>query len=53
MRLVQLKAGEVRRVAVVEEPKLRLLRNFDSMYALGPSGDRERRQPDQRGRQPS
>ena len=33
MRLVQLKAGEVRRVAVVEEPKLRLLRNFDSMYA--------------------
>src|ERR1700740_937524 len=34
MRLVQLKMGEVRRVAVVEEPKLRLLRNFDSMYAL-------------------
>jgi len=34
MRLVQLKAGEVRRVAVVEEPKLRLLHNFDSMYAL-------------------
>jgi hypothetical protein len=34
MRLVQLKAGAVRRVAVVEEPKLRLLRNFDSMYAL-------------------
>jgi hypothetical protein len=34
MRLVQLKAGEARRVAVVEEPKLRLLRNFDSMYAL-------------------
>jgi hypothetical protein len=34
MRFVQLKAGEVRRVAVVEEPKLRLLRNFDSMYAL-------------------
>ena len=34
MRLVQLKAGEVRRVAVVEEPKLRLLRDFDSMYAL-------------------
>jgi hypothetical protein len=34
MRLVQLKAGEVRRVAVVEEPKLRLLRNFDSVYAL-------------------
>jgi len=34
MRFVQLKAGEVRRVAVVEEPKLCLLRNFDSMYAL-------------------
>jgi hypothetical protein len=34
MRLVQLKAGEVRRVAVVEEPKLRFLRDFDSMYAL-------------------
>jgi hypothetical protein len=34
MRLVQLKAGDVRRVAVVEEPKLRLLREFDSMYAL-------------------
>jgi hypothetical protein len=34
MRLVQLKAGDVRRVAVVEEPKLRLLRNFDSVYAL-------------------
>jgi hypothetical protein len=34
MRFVQLKAGDVRRVAVVEEPKLRLLREFDSMYAL-------------------
>jgi hypothetical protein len=34
MRFVQLKAGEVRRVAVVEEPKVRLLRDFDSMYAL-------------------
>jgi hypothetical protein len=34
MRFVQLKAGDVRRVAVVEEPKLRLLRDFDSMYAL-------------------
>src|ERR1700733_1013070 len=34
MRLVQLKDGAVRRVAVVEEPKLRLLRKFDSMYAL-------------------
>jgi hypothetical protein len=34
MRFVQLKAGDARRVAVVEEPKLRLLREFDSMYAL-------------------
>ena len=34
MRFVQLKKGDVRRVAVVEEPKLRLLRDFDSMYAL-------------------
>jgi len=34
MRFVQLKAGEVRRVAVVEEPKLRLIRDFNSMYAL-------------------
>jgi hypothetical protein len=34
LRFVQLKAGDARRVAVVEEPKLRLLRNFDSMYAL-------------------
>jgi hypothetical protein len=35
MRLVQLqnKAGK-RRVAVVEEPKLRLLENFDSVYTL-------------------
>jgi hypothetical protein len=34
MRIVQLQAGDVRRVAVVEEPKLRLLRDFDSVYAL-------------------
>src|SRR5271155_2853097 len=34
MRLVQLKAGDARRVAVVEEPKLRLLRDFDSVYSL-------------------
>jgi hypothetical protein len=34
MRLVQLKAGDVRRVAVVEEPNLRLLRDFDSVYTL-------------------
>jgi hypothetical protein len=34
MRFVQLTAGDARRVAVVEEPKLRLLREFDSMYAL-------------------
>jgi hypothetical protein len=34
MRLVQLKTGDMRRVAVVEEPKLRLLRDFDSVYGL-------------------
>ncbi len=34
MRFVQLQAGGVRRVAIVEEPKLRLLREFDSVYAL-------------------
>ncbi len=34
MRFVQLKAGDVRRVAIVEEPKLRLLHGYDSMYAL-------------------
>jgi hypothetical protein len=33
-RFVQLQSGQVRRVAVVEEPKLSLLRNFDSVYAL-------------------
>ena len=34
MRFVQLKSGDVRRVAVVEEPRLRVIRDFDSMYAL-------------------
>ena len=34
MRLVQLKTGDARRVAVVEEPKLRLLRDFNSVYGL-------------------
>ena len=34
MRLVQLKAGNERRLATVDEPKLRLLRDFDSLYAL-------------------
>jgi hypothetical protein len=34
MRFVQLKAGSERRLARVEEPKLRLLRDFDSLYAL-------------------
>jgi hypothetical protein len=34
MRFVQLAAGDVRRVALVEEPKLRLLHTFDSLYAL-------------------
>lgn len=34
MRLVQLTVGDERRVALVEEPCLRLLRDFDSVYAL-------------------
>jgi hypothetical protein len=34
MRFVQLQAGDVRRLALVEEPKLRLLRDFESLYAL-------------------
>jgi hypothetical protein len=34
MRFVQLAAGDVRRVALVEEPKLRLLHTFESMYGL-------------------
>jgi len=33
-RVVQLKRGAIRRIAVVEEPRLRLLREFDSVYAL-------------------
>jgi hypothetical protein len=38
MRLVQLRAGDARRVAVVEEPDLRLLHGFDSIYALAQAG---------------
>lgn len=34
MRLVQLRSAEARRVALVEEPGLPLLRGFDSVYAL-------------------
>jgi hypothetical protein len=34
MRFVQLKAGGDRRLAMVEEPKLRLLRDFNSLYTL-------------------
>lgn len=37
MRFVQLRAGDVRRVAVVEEPRLRVIRNFDSLYSLAQS----------------
>jgi hypothetical protein len=38
MRLVQLRNRDgVRRIALVEEPNLRLLRNFDSMYAMAQS----------------
>jgi hypothetical protein len=34
MRFVQLSAGNERRLAMVEEPKLRLLRDFYSLYTL-------------------
>ena len=34
MRFVQLKAGDVRRLALVEEPRLRMIRDFDSLYEL-------------------
>ncbi len=34
MRFVQLKAGDVRRLALVEEPRLRMIRDFDSLYGL-------------------
>jgi hypothetical protein len=34
MRLVQLRSGDRRTVAVVEEPSLRLVRGFESVYAL-------------------
>jgi hypothetical protein len=34
MRLIQLKCGDVRRVAVVEEPRLRLLNDCASVHAL-------------------
>jgi hypothetical protein len=33
-RIVQIKRGAVRRVAIVEEPNLRLLAGIDSLYAL-------------------
>lgn len=34
MRLVQVKAGDQRRVGIVDEPKVRLLHSFDSVYEL-------------------
>ena len=34
IRLVQLQRGSVRRVAVVEEPRLRLVNGFESVYSL-------------------
>lgn len=37
MRLVQLQRGAARRVAVVDEPVLRLLRDCDSIYSLAQS----------------
>src|SRR5207244_1389184 len=37
MRLVQLKKGEIRRVAIVEEPHLRLISTYLSIYELAHS----------------
>ena len=37
MRLIQLKKGNVRRVALVEEPYLRLLDGCSSIYELAKS----------------
>ena len=34
LRLIQIHDGKSRQVAVVEEPRLRLLRSFDSVYAI-------------------
>jgi hypothetical protein len=46
MRLVQLRSGERRAVAVVEDPSLRLLRGFESVYALAVAAvDRGERLP--------
>lgn len=38
MRFVQLRRGETRRLALVEEPRLRLVDGFDSLYALVRNG---------------
>jgi hypothetical protein len=37
-RLVQIQNGATRRVALVEEPQLRLLNSFDSVFALATAG---------------
>ncbi len=41
-RLVQIVNGASRRVALVEEPRLRLVRSFDSVYALASAAIAER-----------
>ncbi len=48
-RLVQLKRGEVRRVALVEEPHLRLLDGCGSIYELANSGHQQRREAQRPG----
>ncbi len=53
MRFVQLKAGDVRRVALVEEPKLRLLRDLRFRICPGSGSHRERRETNERGGQSS
>ncbi len=41
MRLVQMENGNTRRVAIVEEPHLRLLRDFDKRVCAGTRSNRE------------
>ena len=44
-RLVQIKKGIVRRVALVEEPQLRVLDGCNSVYELAQSAIKERTKP--------
>ena len=45
-RLIQIAKGHEREVALVEEPRLRLLDHTSSIYSLAQEADRERRKVD-------